>query len=98
MSRQSFLQQLLIDVFCLNIYRKIARKLKQSTWIELNDINTERDWYWIDGVRFSVNSSLWHAGEPNNFNNNEDCAFLPVDSKIYDDSCNNHLHALCDIE
>ena len=98
MSGQSFLQQLLIDVFCLNICRKIARKLKKRTWIGLNDIYTEGVWYWIDGVKFSVTSSLWQSGEPNNCNNNEDCAFLHVNSKISDWSCNNHLHALCDIE
>ena len=100
LSGQSFSQQLLIDVFCVNICRKIAGKLEERTWIGLNDINTEGEWYWIDGVGFAVNSSLWRSGEPNNFNNNEDCAFLKskYNNKIYDQSCNDHLYGLCDIE
>ena len=87
-----------MDVFFLHICRKIARNLNESTWIGLNDINTEAEWYWIDGVRFSLDSSLWQPGEPNNYSNNENCAYLHVDSKVLDWSCNGRLYGLCDIE
>ena len=56
------------------ICRPIVAKLKEPSWIGLNDINNEEKWHWIDDVRSFLNSSIWYRGQPDNMGNNQDCA------------------------
>ena len=44
----------------------------QIVWIGLTDAASEGTWVWMDGS--PVVYSLWHAGQPDNYGSDEDCA------------------------
>ena len=58
-----------------------------SYWIGLQDLQSEGNWVWNDGV--PVNSNFpWGPGEPNNSNNGEHCGeiFIADDGIIGNDA------------
>nr|QNH72453.1 toxin candidate TRINITY_DN20625_c6_g6_i3.p1 [Ceriantheomorphe brasiliensis] len=61
-------------------------------WTGGNDQATEGTFVWGDGSTFSY--SDWHAGEPNDLNNNEDCLELRKDFQFqWNDLDCSHLNA-----
>ena len=89
-------------LFFLFVYR-ILKDLMTSEgfkrfWIGLNDTNHENNWYWIDGKKAIKEETNWNNVEPNNAQNNEDCAEVINNVfKFNDNNCNNKLFALCEI-
>ena len=70
-----------------------------DVWIGLSDIEREGHFKWLDGV-LAANVG-WVDGEPNDYDNNEDCVhinlggrFLP--NTINDIPCSAAVHALCE--
>ena len=63
-------------------------------WIGLSDKEKEGDFVWIDGnKRIGVS---WDVGEPNDGNNNEDCAYINcIRNKMNDFDCNQKLFFIC---
>ena len=45
-------------------------------WIGASDIALENNWIWLNGESAKSYELNWHAGEPNNYAGNEDCAFV----------------------
>uniref|UniRef100_A0A3Q2ST85 C-type lectin domain-containing protein n=1 Tax=Fundulus heteroclitus TaxID=8078 RepID=A0A3Q2ST85_FUNHE len=46
---------------------------KEIFWIGLNDLIVEGIWEWSDGKPFIEYLSFWMSGQPDNWNNTEDC-------------------------
>ena len=52
-------------------------------------------WVWSDGNNFT-NPQQWSPGEPNNLNDNEDCAeCLSTNMKWNDNSCSKSISSIC---
>ena len=76
----------------------ITNERFDSFWIGLDDKNHENYWYWIDGKRAIKEKTNWNNGEPNNSENNEDCAEVRHNVfKFNDRNCEKELFALCEI-
>lgn len=65
-------------------------------WIGLNDLETEGNWVWIDGVQSTSANTFWYRTEPNNIGD-EDCAVARrEDNTIHDNRCAVILKGLCE--
>ncbi|KAM5171809.1 C-type mannose receptor 2-like [Mantella aurantiaca] len=65
-------------------------------WIGLNDIEEEGKWTWVDGTDYTSSYKSWMPGEPNDTENNEDCAHL-WDGRWNDKKCtHSDFMALCE--
>ncbi|MGH0153776.1 UNVERIFIED_CONTAM: hypothetical protein FKN15_025266 [Acipenser sinensis] len=62
-------------------------------WLGLSDSDEEGTWKWLDGR--VVEKRLWHKGEPNNYQNNEDCGLL-TNGLLNDLTCQAKLHWICE--
>ncbi|MGH0184859.1 UNVERIFIED_CONTAM: hypothetical protein FKN15_016212 [Acipenser sinensis] len=62
-------------------------------WLGLSDSDNEGTWKWLDGR--VVEKRLWHKGEPNNYQNNEDCGLL-TNGLLNDFMCETKLHWICE--
>ena len=50
---------------------------KEQAWIGLHDVHDEKNFTWVDGTLLSAQGYRnWESGEPNNYNNDEDCAYM----------------------
>lgn len=49
----------------------------EMMWIGATDIDTERSFKWVDGT--AMDYTNWIAGQPNNYQGNEDCMFIRDD-------------------
>ena len=60
----------------------IADFLKEQdrAWIGLRRNHVDKNFYWFDGTPIEGNYDSWRAREPNNYNGNENCALIIVDS------------------
>ncbi|KAJ8026239.1 Contactin-associated protein 1 [Holothuria leucospilota] len=68
---------------------------ENAYWIGLHDLNSEGTWEWSDGSAYSY--TAWTTGEPNNSNNNENCAVLTwsSDGTWNDANCDNTYYFIC---
>ncbi|XP_034003341.1 CD209 antigen-like protein C [Trematomus bernacchii] len=78
----------------------ITSKIKEDTWIGLNDREEEGTWKWVDGSPLTLNLTFWSTGQPDNFDE-EDCVEIRsvVHSQSWNDRpCENDLHWICEKE
>ncbi|RVE75673.1 hypothetical protein OJAV_G00001130 [Oryzias javanicus] len=76
---------------------EFARKFKKRVWIGLSDRQNEGHWIWQDGS--PLRKSFWYPGEPNNDQNNEDCAEIitfNVENSWNDAPCANAHFWICE--
>uniref|UniRef100_A0A667WSI0 C-type lectin domain-containing protein n=1 Tax=Myripristis murdjan TaxID=586833 RepID=A0A667WSI0_9TELE len=73
-----------------------------AAWVGLNDIREEGHFEYTDGSQFvsDYNLILWAPGQPDNWQNNEDCAHLraPTDPQaglLNDDFCTATREFIC---
>ncbi|MGH0153778.1 UNVERIFIED_CONTAM: hypothetical protein FKN15_025268 [Acipenser sinensis] len=62
-------------------------------WLGLSDSDEEGTWKWLDGR--VVEKRLWHKGEPNNYQDKEDCGLLS-NGLLNDFMCETKLHWICE--
>ncbi|XP_043094909.1 C-type lectin domain family 4 member E isoform X2 [Puntigrus tetrazona] len=73
---------------------KHAVHSSQSYWIGLTDAITGH-WRWVDGTPYTMNSSQWEPGEPNNWLGEEDCGELTTSGKLNDGHCSKNFSFIC---
>ncbi|KAG9469825.1 hypothetical protein GDO78_019566 [Eleutherodactylus coqui] len=56
-------------------------------WIGLHDMHEEGTWTWIDGTHYETSYKRWIKGEPNDWEQGEDCALLQAFGEWNDISC-----------
>ena len=84
---------------CFMNYRNIFNSLKERAWIGLTDEAYEGEWRWLNDEIALPNQTPWNKGEPNNYQNNEDCAQLNDKSPVLNDSrCSIILPGVCEID
>ena len=81
------------------IYQQTHALGNYRFWIGLYRNKTTSDpkegWVWSDGSNFT-NPQRWLSGEPNNYQNNEDCAELFAKSKRWNDNdCSKSFSSIC---
>ncbi|WAR26263.1 FCER2-like protein [Mya arenaria] len=72
----------------------IAKNFKnKGKWLGGSDKKSEGTWYWISDQRVWTESDFkaWHAGEPNDDNDGEDCLHLKASGTWNDIPCNSEL-------
>tara|TARA_B100000683_G_C12290760_1_gene473867 strand:+ start:25 stop:726 length:702 start_codon:yes stop_codon:yes gene_type:complete len=63
-------------------------------WIGLNDRGTEGEYVWESGTAFEFDA--WNDGEPNNFDDNENCVEMYSNTGLWNDvSCRNEQGFIC---
>uniref|UniRef100_A0AAY5KPB2 C-type lectin domain-containing protein n=1 Tax=Esox lucius TaxID=8010 RepID=A0AAY5KPB2_ESOLU len=73
--------------------------LKLRSWIGLTDKDEQGTWKWVNGT--VLTKGYWHSGQPDNFQNQEDCAEIyygednPVET-WNDLSCGATLNWICE--
>ncbi|XP_045209746.2 C-type lectin domain family 4 member M-like [Mercenaria mercenaria] len=75
------------------------KPLKIEAWLGLNDIQEETIWHWYGSNRplTSTGFKNWHSGEPNNLQDDENCALMsPANGQWYDGHCHVPLHYICE--
>ncbi|RXN23488.1 C-type lectin domain family 10 member A-like protein [Labeo rohita] len=71
-----------------------AVQSSKSYWIGLTDA-IAANWRWVDGTPYTMNSSQWEPGEPNNSMGNEDCGELTKSGKLNDARCSRNFNFIC---
>lgn len=69
-------------------------------WIGLSDAEQEGDWVWMSSKTLLTSSGFsdWNPGQPNNYQQNENCAHLnkAMDYQWNDFACNSDNHYICE--
>jgi hypothetical protein len=78
------------------LFKHLGVKMALSNiWIGLNDQAIEGQFRWISGEPLEI--SIWHPGEPNDFEGAEDCVeWVTADARWNDRRCSDALPALCE--
>jgi Lectin C-type domain len=78
------------------LFKRLGARIPVTNlWIGLNDEAIEGRFQWMSGE--VVRTNLWHSGEPNNFQGNEDCVeWVTSDGRWNDRPCTDSLPALCE--
>ncbi|XP_039265231.2 C-type lectin mannose-binding isoform-like isoform X2 [Styela clava] len=73
-------------------------KYDEQVWIGVDDIETEGQFIWADGVIANPQSTDWYTGEPNDYGGNEDCGTLAQGTgwKMNDSPCDHSYAYLCE--
>ncbi|XP_071120593.1 macrophage mannose receptor 1-like [Mytilus edulis] len=73
----------------------ITNFTQTRTWIGLSNFHNNAKYVWSDGTL--LNFTDWEESEPNDFNNNENCAHLqkPASQKWNDNNCFMSLRFIC---
>ncbi|CAM5118425.1 unnamed protein product [Natator depressus] len=72
------------------------RTRNQRFWIGLSDRNAEGEWKWIDGSDSTTGFTYWKEGEPNNSDQNEDCAHVWTYGEWNDVHCTYECYYICE--
>ncbi|KAK3524640.1 hypothetical protein QTP70_033173, partial [Hemibagrus guttatus] len=66
-------------------------------WIGLNDIASEGNWEWSDGNVYYPYLEYWRPGQPDNYNDNEDCGQVDGNSegRWNDEHCTSQRQYIC---
>ncbi|XP_066502466.1 lymphocyte antigen 75, partial [Hoplias malabaricus] len=66
-------------------------------WFGLNDIVSEGNWEWSDGSVFYPYLSFWRPGQPDDYNDNEDCGQVDGNSngRWNDEHCTAQRQYIC---
>ncbi|XP_067416756.1 hepatic lectin-like isoform X2 [Emydura macquarii macquarii] len=72
------------------------RTRNERFWIGLSDENKEGEWKWIDGTNYATTYTFWKEGEPNNSDQNEDCAHLWTYGEWNDVHCTYECYYVCE--
>ncbi|KAM9450976.1 lymphocyte antigen 75-like [Clarias gariepinus] len=66
-------------------------------WIGLNDIVSEGNWEWSDGSIYYPYLEYWRPGQPDNYNDNEDCGQVDgkSDGRWNDEHCTAQRQYIC---
>ena len=70
----------------------------EDFWIGANDIEIEYDWVW-ESDKSKLLFSDWHVGEPNNYDDDEDCGQIRWHNLLYrwhDDLCQRLFLYICE--
>ncbi|MEQ2248138.1 hypothetical protein ILYODFUR_016179 [Ilyodon furcidens] len=83
-----------------NIHERLWVRTQIGTeifWIGLNDKIVEGVWEWSDGTPFIEYLSFWMSGQPDNWNDAEDCGQLVGSNSGHwnDENCNNKRKYIC---
>ncbi|XP_041036060.1 C-type lectin domain family 10 member A-like isoform X2 [Carcharodon carcharias] len=76
-----------------NFIKKFLENNPWGYWIGLTDGESEGNWKWVDGT--PVSFTQWDQGEPNNWNDNENCAIIRA-SGWNDYSCSDQFRFICE--
>lgn len=70
----------------LHIYRLELRAAGQNGfYLNGNDEDNEGSYKWtVSGYPVSLNYTNWHAGQPNNVGNNQDCILMEYPESSYE--------------
>ncbi|CAM9842483.1 unnamed protein product, partial [Heterosigma akashiwo] len=67
-----------------------------DAWIGLNDQTTEGTYMWSDDSTLeSDDYTNWYEGEPNNYNDSEDCVAMYTNGQWNDYPCSTSLSSVC---
>uniref|UniRef100_A0AAY4ESS0 C-type lectin domain-containing protein n=1 Tax=Denticeps clupeoides TaxID=299321 RepID=A0AAY4ESS0_9TELE len=65
-------------------------------WIGLNDIAEEGKWEWVDGSTYDHYLENWRSGQPDNWDNNEDCGQVGgANGQWNDENCGVRRRYIC---
>ncbi|KAG8574059.1 hypothetical protein GDO81_009020 [Engystomops pustulosus] len=66
-------------------------------WIGLHDMDEEGNWMWIDGSDYKTSYQNWKKGEPNDNDDDEDCAHLWTSGEWNDIPCDyDDAYGICE--
>ncbi|XP_062979123.1 hepatic lectin-like isoform X1 [Elgaria multicarinata webbii] len=89
-------QLVIIDSFAKQNFLQ-TRTRNERFWIGLHDQQTEGEWKWLDGSNYRTGFRNWKAGEPNNYQGqDEDCGQLWLNGEWNDFSCTTDSYYVCE--
>ncbi|RUS76836.1 hypothetical protein EGW08_015408 [Elysia chlorotica] len=71
----------------------VTSLIASAVWLGLTDDVKEGEHVWVDGE--ALDYSNWNNGEPNNWNNIQDCVELTTSGKWNDRNCENGYGVVC---
>ena len=90
---------LILLTYCSEI-RNVFNNERTNAWLGISDSGSEGTWKFTNGERASNMVFSWYPGEPNNSDNNEDCACLShnvyyPNHILQDLPCQYHRRVMC---
>nr|XP_039260197.1 mannose-binding protein A-like [Styela clava] len=79
------------------LIENLIKKRAVAVWIGLDDLKEEGEWMWQDGVLSTSFNTDWFDGQPDDYQQREDCAVIQDrNGKIHDSRCTYDQRALCE--